>query len=326
MKKLVFGNISNIDRNGNKISFLNLLFLNSKLVTLPLSNIFRVSIIIAIICYCQISKAQGVYFEHLKITDGLSHYSVNSLYQDEHDLIWIGTRDGLNRYDGNKITVFKQIKGDSTALFGNNIRSVCGDKKGHLFVRCKSGLLAFDLKTEIFKTIRKKDVSTISYGKENLWFCSSDSIFTFNPNSEIKLKFHLRFSDKAVRSSAVFETTDRLLYVATNLNGLIVFDQNKKVVKRWDINGIVNLYEDSKRNIWVCTRNNGLFKIGYTGSITGYQHNRTNPESIPDNFVRTICEDNFGNYWIGLYNGLCKLSAEKEKFSLYKYDKQNSNG
>jgi signal transduction histidine kinase/ligand-binding sensor domain-containing protein/DNA-binding response OmpR family regulator len=326
MKKSIFGNITNTYRIKKRIINLNLLLIHQKNIILLLSNRYMFYLLLSLISFSQICIAQGGYFEHLKITDGLSHYSVNSLYQDEHGLIWIGTRDGLNRYDGNKITVFKQIKGDSTALFGNNIRSVCGDKNGHLFVRCKSGLLAFDLKKEIFKTIRKKDVSTISYGKENLWFCSSDSIFSYHPNSEIKLKFHFRFSENGVRASALLETTDRLLYVATSSNGLIVFDKNKKVVKRWDITGIVNLYEDSKRNIWVCTRNNGLFKIDFTGSIVGYQHNPSNAESIPDNFVRTICEDNFGNYWIGLYNGLCKLSAEKEIFSLYKYDKQNSNG
>ncbi|MCX6307551.1 MAG: ATP-binding protein [Bacteroidia bacterium] len=275
---------------------------------------------------CINASAQGVYFEHLKITDGLSHYSVNSIYQDEHGLIWIGTRDGLNRYDGNKMTVFKQVKGDSTTLFGNNIRSVCGDKKGNMFVRCKSGLLAFDLKTELFRTIRKKDVTCISYGKENLWFCSSDSVFSYHPNWKVQLKYHLRLPSKNVRALSILETTDRLLYVATNLNGLMVFDSNKKVVKKWDINDIVNLYEDSKRTIWVCTRFRGLYKIDFSGNLVGYQHDPLNPESIPDNFVRSICEDDFGNYWIGLCNGLCKLSSEREKFILYTFQKQNANG
>lgn len=269
---------------------------------------------------------QNSYFEHLKVSNGLSHYSVNSLYQDEHGLIWIGTRDGLNRYDGNEITVYKQIKGDTTALFGNNIRSVCGDKNGNLFMQCKSGVLAFDLKTEKFKTIRRQDVSSISYGKENLWFCSSDSIFSYQPNAENKLQLHFLLSNKALRVSAILETNDRLLYIATNNNGLMVYDKNKKIVKRWNISDVVYLYEDSKRNVWVCTRFNGLYKIDFSGNIFSYQHNPANPESIPDNFVRTICEDDFGNYWIGLYTGLCKFSSEKEKFTIYKYERHISHG
>lgn len=270
--------------------------------------------------------AQNSYFEHLKVSNGLSHYSVNSLYQDEHGLIWIGTRDGLNRYDGNEITVYKQKKKDPNGLFGNNIRSVCGDKNGYLFMQCKSGLVSFDLRTEIFKTIRRQDVSSIIYGREHLWFGANDSIYSYQPQAEKALNFYLSLPNKKSRISAILETKDRLLYVATNTEGLLVYDKNRKNVRFWKINDIVNLYEDSKRNIWACTRYDGLFKIDFSGNVISYKHNPTDPESLPDNFVRTICEDDFGNYWIGLYTGLCKLNAEKDKFSLYKYERQVSHG
>ncbi|MFZ4583122.1 MAG: ligand-binding sensor domain-containing protein, partial [Paludibacter sp.] len=269
---------------------------------------------------------QNAYFEHLKVSNGLSHYSVNSLYQDEHGLIWIGTRDGLNRYDGNEITVYKQKKGDSTALFGNNIRSVCGDKNGHLFMQCKSGVLVFDLKTEMFKTIRRQDVSAIAYGKENLWFCSSDSLFTYQPTAEKPLQLYKLLSDKSIRASALLETNDRLLYVATNYNGVMVYDRNRKIVKRWNITDVISFYEDSKKTVWVCTRFTGLFKIDFAGNITSYQNKPSDPESLPDNFVRTVCEDDFGNYWIGLFSGLCKLNSEKEKFTVFRYERQISHG
>lgn len=271
---------------------------------------------------------QNSYFEHLKVNNGLSHYSVNALYQDEHGMIWIGTRDGLNRYDGNEITVYKQISGDSTALFGNNIRSVYGDKKGHLFLLCKSGLLIFNLRTETFKTIRRQDVSTIMYGRENLWFASSDTIFSYHPNEQAPLKNYLLLSDKSIRTSSILETSDRLLYIATNTKGILVYDRNLKIVKRLNIGDVVYMYEDSKKNVWVCTRYNGLYKIDFSGGMVNYQHNPADPESIPDNFVRTICEDDFGNYWIGLFTGLCKLDTEKEKekFSLYKYERHISHG
>jgi signal transduction histidine kinase/ligand-binding sensor domain-containing protein/CheY-like chemotaxis protein/AraC-like DNA-binding protein len=271
---------------------------------------------------------QNSYFEHLKVNNGLSHYSVNALYQDEHGMIWIGTRDGLNRYDGNEITVYKQISGDSTALFGNNIRSVYGDKKGHLFLQCKSGLVTFDLKTEIFRTIRRQDVSTISYGKENLWFASSDTIFSYKPDENNPSKSHLLLSDKTLRTTSIIETSDRLLYIATSTKGILVYDRNLKIVRRLNINDVVYMYEDSKKNVWACTRYSGLYKIDFSGGMVNYQHNPADPESIPDNFVRTICEDDFGNYWIGLFTGLCKLDTEKEKekFSLYKYERHISHG
>ena len=139
---------------------------------------------------------------------------------------------------------------------------------------------------------------------------------------------HLLFSDKTVRTSSILETSDRLLYIATSTKGILVYDRNLKIVKQLDISNVIYMYEDSKKAVWVCTRYNGLFKIDFTGNLTNYYHNPADPESIPDNFVRTICEDDFGNYWIGLFTGLCKLNTEKdkEKFSLHKYERHISHG
>lgn len=271
-------------------------------------------------------EIQAVNFEHLSVKDGLSHYTINALYQDEHGLVWIGTRDGLNRYDGNEVTVYKQEHNDSTSLFGNNIRAVCGDKKGHLFLLCKSGVLSFDLRTEKFTTIREHDVSSISYGKENFWFTLNDSVFTYSPGSTPSLNLYMLLPGKSSKATSILETKDRLLYIATDTEGLLVYDKNLKIVKKQKISDVIYMYEDSKHSVWICTRYSGLYKIDFSNNITVYRHNPSDPESIPDNFVRTICEDNLGNYWIGSFVGLCKLNPEKEKFTAYKYEKELSHG
>lgn len=272
------------------------------------------------------SNVNGIHFEYLNVKNGLSHYTIHSLFQDEHGYVWIGTRDGLNRYDGNEVTVYRKEKENPDALFGNNIRSVCGDKKGHLFMRCNAGLVSFDLKTEKFTTIREKDISCSSYGKENLWFCSSDTIYSYLPNASNKSYKTILLPDKTALANVILETNDKLLYVATSSHGLILYDKNRKIAAHWNIDNVVYLYEDSKRNIWVCTRFNGLYKIDFGGNIFSYKHDPTNPKSLPDNFVRTICEDDFGNYWIGLFTGLCTFNAELETFSLYKYERQILHG
>ncbi|MHB9056537.1 MAG: hybrid sensor histidine kinase/response regulator transcription factor [Paludibacteraceae bacterium] len=272
------------------------------------------------------TDVKSINFEHINAKNGLSNYSINSIYQDEHGFVWIGTRDGLNRYDGNKVNVFQQKTGDPSSLFGNNIRTVCGDKRGHLFLLCKSGAVFFDLKTEKFRTIRRYNVTSIASGKNNFWFAASDTIFSYNSTDKNPLKLHLLLPYKHPRITSLLETRTGLLYAAAELEGILVYDKTLKNSKKIGINHVVNLFEDSKQNIWVCTRYDGLFKIDYKGNIKNYKHDPNDPESIPDNFVRTIAEDKLGNYWVGLFVGLCKLNPEQNKFTFYKYDKQSATG
>lgn len=283
-------------------------------------------ILTLLLTFCYLSQVSAVYFEHLNMRNGLSHYTIHSMYQDEHGMVWIGTRDGLNRYDGNEITVFKQLLNDSTAHFANNIRSICGDKQGHLFLQCATGLVNFDLKTERTTVIRRQGISSLYYGKERLWFSSGDSVFSFSSQANNTGILHLTLPDKSSRVTSILETNERLLYVATNNDGVFTFDRNKKVVKKWDIRDVVYLYEDSKMNVWICTRYDGLHKIDFKGNLVSYKHNPGSSHSLPDNFVRTICEDDFGNYWIGLFKGLAKFNLEKEHFTLIEYEKQVQHG
>ena len=77
-----------------------------------------------------LAQKQNITFRHLTTDDGLSQFSVNSLYVDEEGGIWIGTREGLNRYNGNNIKTFKLQKNNPNSLFCNTILRITGDQKG----------------------------------------------------------------------------------------------------------------------------------------------------------------------------------------------------
>lgn len=289
------------------------------------NNYFFLFFLLLLIHTGHLNAKLNLYFDHLSVKDGLSHYSVNSLYQDENGMVWIGTRDGLNRYDGNEITVYRQDLNDDSGLFGNNIRSVCGDKNGYLFMQCKSGVVVFDLRTEKFKILKKENIQSISSGREKLWFTSSDSVFSYNPHQD-KLELEYLFSDKSLRTTATLESNNQLFYTATNNLGLQVYDKNKKLVKQFPIYNVITLYEDSKRNIWACTRFDGLVRIDFSGRMTSFLNDPNNPESIPGNFVRSITEDDFGNYWVGMFVGLCRFNPTNEEFIHIKYDRTIPHG
>lgn len=72
-------------------------------------------------------RAEQITFNHLTTEDGLSQFSVNALYSDENGVLWIGTREGLNRYDGHSIQTYKFHKNDPSSLFSNVVLRIVGN-------------------------------------------------------------------------------------------------------------------------------------------------------------------------------------------------------
>ena len=66
--------------------------------------------------------------------------------------------DGLNRYDGSRIQVFKPDPSDSLSIRENNIRMICGDGEGHLFIKGLGSLSEYDMRTNTFRVLREKGV------------------------------------------------------------------------------------------------------------------------------------------------------------------------
>ena len=90
-------------------------------------------------------------FESLTINDGLSQGMVNCIIQDSYGFMWIATKDGLNRYDGYKFTIFKHDISDSTTIADNFIQTIFEDSKGRLWIgTATKGLDLFNRESETF--------------------------------------------------------------------------------------------------------------------------------------------------------------------------------
>ena len=83
-----------------------------------------------------------------------------NLYQDEYGMIWAGTRNGLNQYNGNGFKVYKYRKGDRDGIQDNHIRGITGNRDGKIFI-ITFGISELDIKTGIFRTITEKETNAI---------------------------------------------------------------------------------------------------------------------------------------------------------------------
>lgn len=279
---------------------------------------FRLIIFVILFANTYLVNSESIFFNHLRGENGLSQVSVNSIYQDEFGIIWVGTRYGLNKYNGNKIELFKHVNGDPNSIFNNNVQVVTGDKKGNIYLKCEMGLVVYDLISQKITTVKESDIITISYGNDNLWVCSNTTIYKYDKSKNQLIEYaHLNIRD--IRIFSIRESSTGQLYIGTRNHGLFVMDKNKRLNNLIPNIYVVNFFEDSKQNMCVASQDNGFFIIERSGQILQISKKTTDPNSLPDNFVRSISEDEFGNYWIGTFNGLCRYNPSQNKFTTYKH-------
>jgi ligand-binding sensor domain-containing protein len=97
------------------------------------------------------AETRELKFENISLAQGLSQSSVQCIFQDSKGFLWFGTTDGLNKYDGNKFTVYLPDPGGPGSLSYKDVQSICEDRAGMLWVGTRGGgLNRFDPGTGTF--------------------------------------------------------------------------------------------------------------------------------------------------------------------------------
>ena len=102
---------------------------------------------------CTAAFSQNIEFERIPNELGLSQNLISALYQDRQGFIWVGTKDGLNRFDGYRFEVFQHDPFDSTSISDNYIEDILEDRQGRLWLCTANGLNLMDRKTETFTRV-----------------------------------------------------------------------------------------------------------------------------------------------------------------------------
>ena len=307
----------------------------------------KINIILILVCIFSCLKISTSYaniresfnFKNITIEDGLSQSTVETIYQDSKGYIWIGTNDGLDRYNGYEFKHYKHDKYDKNSIANNYIVDIIEDKNGYIWVSTIGGLSRINPdKDEIKNYYSKEDSGNLS--NSNLWqiLCTKDNrliastIDGLNVYDKNKDKFtRILYKEGELPSQYIYSLEEDLyghIWVGTD-NGLVELDKDLNTVKSYqDAIGdsdVYNVYDDSKGNIWVCTLDNGLFKINLDdNSVENYKNNNSKI-SIPSNNVRDIISDSEGKLWIATDKGLCTFDYEREEFITYNKKSYQSN-
>lgn len=170
-----------------------------------------------------------------------------------------------------------------------------------------------------------------------LWFATDDGLNRFD-GYEFKV-FRNNPSDKtSISDNATFAITEDdsgRIWIGTKLGYLNCYDPVLDKFTYWEIeseitkeNPITVIYIDKKFNVWIGTYRGGLYKFDTkTGKTINCVHKKEDPNSLSNNYISSIVEDDFGNLWIGTFNGLNQFNPNKSNthFIKYYFDKNNPN-
>lgn len=299
-------------------------------------NKSKYTLIILAVLICILPKniyaSNMINFENLTIEDGLSQATAETIIQDSKGYIWIGTNDGLNRYNGSDIKVFNDS--DTNGIISSYITTLAEDKNRNLWVGTDEGLSKINLDDYSIKNYRyyKDDkrkpysaILTFFSDDENFYMGSNSGIYIYNEKEEdfdkiVGLKDGLShrniFSINKDKYNNLWLGTDRGLYgVDLKTKKIKYYTDEDETTKDWG--KIYSILFDDENNMWIGTEKNGLKKIDMTrNKVQSFFADEKDDNKLKSNSIRKILQDSSGNIWIATEKGISKYIGDN-KFTTY---------
>jgi signal transduction histidine kinase/ligand-binding sensor domain-containing protein/DNA-binding response OmpR family regulator len=277
----------------------------------------RIIIIFYLLIYTLSGKAQSISFLHLTTNDGLPNNSISSIYQDEREFMWFGTRNGIGVYNGKKIKIYQKEKDISNSILYNDIYHITGDRNGHVFIMTNRGISVYDIEKDLFSTITRNNMKA-QFFSGYLYAATSKQIFKYNGN---KLEPFYKFPDNEGYIRKLYIHNDSILIGSDR--GVYILTPQKELTHPITAGNISDIFRDSNGEYWItASSGHGLYRI-QGEQIDRFQCKEEDPTTISSNFTHRCCEDTEGNIWIGTFNGLNKYDKNTGEF--YRYFKQEHN-
>lgn len=274
-------------------------------------------------------QTQRLVFHHITSNQGLSQNHGMYIFQDHKGFMWFGTNDGLNKYDGKKIVIYKHNHLDSSTLSNGLIRAICEDNDNNLWVGTREGLNLYNKDEDNFTrvTVDPRYPKIIIHAilkdrSQNLWIGTDNGLYVFNKKTG---KFDCALADAP--ATCLYEDAQGDMWIGTRGWGMYRRDRQRKF-KNYKQDRIGAIVEDHQGNLWVCTWGSGLclFDRKKDAFTKVYKHDPHRAESIGSDVVYSIWVDRKHNIWVGTENGGLNLfDAGKGTFQRYMHDIRDEN-
>jgi len=266
-------------------------------------------------------------FRNISVDKGLSQSSVFAIQQDTLGFIWIGTQDGLNRYDSKGFKVYRPIKNVKNSLQSYYIRSLLIDHKGQLWVGGNKGISVYNYDTDSFvnyqlpRSLGEWYISSITEDHTHqIWATSiTGDVFVLSPKESNFTAVKLNASSHEIKKIAYVGLWQKQIILGTDV-GLFKLKPNTHQLTKINLQAkrpfINDVYIDGKK-LWIVTEGDGLISYNAAnGQTTSFLHSAIK-NSIADNNIRCIGKDTEGNIWLGTFRGLSIFNQKNNSFTNY---------
>lgn len=317
-----------------------------------------VSLVILIINVFNLSGSEGLTVKSTDILkqsfickrfmacDGLPDERIRSIYQDKEGFLWVGTMNGLCKYDG--YSFYKYYKtGSNNSISGNWIFAICEDSLQNIWIGTLEGLSCFDKKREVFTNYLHDSADTTSllyneiytllfdnYGK--LWVGTPQGLSRFD--TETRKFQHFTNYPFNMAIGKIIKSYEDYIWIAT-YEGMIRYNVATNEYKLYKIDALPNPFGDKfwsileyNKDLYVATGGAGLVKLKYNPLTNDYEdfvylnHFEGTKEHLQNTQVFDICTSN-GDMWLGTEKGLAKIENVERtdaRLMFYKNNPKNS--
>jgi len=288
------------------------------------------TLVLAILCCLIQFDVQGSCFRNYQKENGLSNNCVWAIMQDSQGFIWVGTNDGLNRFDGKNFKVYKNRLQDSLSIGHNFIHCIKEDSKHRMLIGTRRGLYYYDreydhfhhiaLKKEKQNDITVNDIMEDSHG--NILIAThGEGLFQLDNNLRVLKHFVASKTPQSIPSNFIWTIVNdqqNNIWLGTAGYGLVLFSSSNDTFTpikhpKLDVNkqSIYSIYCDEDNNLWIGTFTNGLFKYNPTkNECSHYLSNIGNIKSITPYSDKELI--------MGSDKGLILLNKSTESFQIVK--------
>ncbi len=280
-------------------------------------------------------------FEKFPLNDKLPSNSVVRIYHDKEGFLWFGTMDGLCRFDGYDVKIFRSSPLTPGKLTNNEIRCIAEDNHQKIWIGTPEGVVIVDKKSYKISRLDNRYVSgdiinsILTDKKGNVWIgTTSHGVLCMNPETYEYIRYSAD-SDSPIKIktrniSYIFEDKAGKIWITAWKAGLCYLDMaNQKAVYAPNIgadNNPFRCFQDKDGLFWICTWGDGIYHL------TEQNANGIKVEKMPlseksptnvDEIVYSITQDEkTGLIWVITFKNLSSITKESDgKFTVNETDK-----